>query len=193
MRAFVRLRLVAFGLIALAALLASPGGVLAAKPMTVAIDNRVPGVDVCGVPTDIAVTGTETTHVQQVVIPDTADFAYEGNVKDDLVLTYTSEANGHVLTNTLRRTFNDVAFADLGGGYWSFTTALQGLTIKLRDGHDTLIQDTGRIVATFVVYFGDPTIDADDFVVSETVDQVAGPHPAHDPATFCAAYAPVMA
>jgi hypothetical protein len=61
MPAFVRLRLAALGLVALAALLAVPGGALAAKPQTIPVDDVFVDeflTDACGFEVVHTVTGT---------------------------------------------------------------------------------------------------------------------------------------
>src|SRR5262249_52470298 len=64
-------RLLAIFVAALCALLVLPGGVVAAKPIVDAVDIAETGADICGVPTDLTLTGTETAHVQRVVLPAT--------------------------------------------------------------------------------------------------------------------------
>jgi hypothetical protein len=61
MRAVTRLRLAALGLVALAALLALPGGALAAKPQTIPVDDEFVDdflTDACGFEVIHTVTGT---------------------------------------------------------------------------------------------------------------------------------------
>jgi hypothetical protein len=147
--------------------LATPGTALADKPTLVPYSNGPFVFDLCGVPTSLTLVGTERNH--------------PGGVQNQAgVATYTNLLTGASVTGTTHATLREISVTENAQGGLSYTYAIHGLLLQLRDGHRVLLVDAGRLVAT-------DAFDALGNFLSHTVLETPGP--THDDASaFCAAY-----
>jgi hypothetical protein len=161
MRAF-RFRLAVLGLAALAALLALPGGALAAKPVFHdKIDVTIEDIDLCGETVDLHVTGTQVGSFSG----DT--FKVTGQVTQ----VFTTD-DGRSVTLSAAGPFTST-FTDNGDGTFTIVDTWKGLPEKISGATGgPVLRDAGLI--SFVV-----TIDEDGNVLDEDVI-VHGPHPEAD-------------
>jgi hypothetical protein len=157
--------------------IASPAS--AGKPEKIVINESFPE-EVCGVPVQTTVTGHVILHIQDYIIqaddPETQNDFWIGVIQEHVDVTFTNAA-GVTLTIQVRATTQEGSLEDIGGGFWVYTYAVNGLPLKLRSGNEILIMDRGHIVEQIVFYFGDlSTLDDDEFISHEVLS-ISGPHP----------------
>jgi hypothetical protein len=187
MHSFARFRFAALGLVALAALLAAPGGALAAKPVffTQTWDFTETVTDFCG-EAGLTVEGHFTGQVDGQLRP-----AKEGEfplVSAHAVIEETwTGPNGEVVTVSANRRERDLAVTDNGDGTYTVQVQVTGafVTIVGPDGARSL--DRGLAVAAIRWDFnGTPSDLTDDvFVGVEGILRTAGPHPDLLDGAFC--------
>ncbi len=160
----------------LVANLVSP--VSAAKPFKETIDDEFDEV-LCGIPVHTTVTGHLIFHIQDYVIqadnPDADDF-WIGVIQTHLTFR-TTNAEGVILTESIRQTRQEGDLVDNGDGTWTYTFAISGKASELRSGNKRVTADVGRIAFEEVIYFGDLSTVEDNEQVSFRITSFSGPHP----------------
>jgi hypothetical protein len=194
MHACARLRFLALGLVALAAVLAPPGGALAAKPVffTNTWDFTETVTDFCG-EAGLTVEGHFTGQLDgQVRAAKEGEFPLV-SAHAAFEETWTGP-NGEVVTVTANRRERDVAITDNGDGTYTVRVQVTGafVTIVGPDGARSL--DRGLAVADIRWnYNGTPSDLTDDVLVGiDGIIRTAGPHPDLLEGAFCAIAVPAF-
>jgi hypothetical protein len=172
MPACARFRFVALGLVALTALLALPGGALAAKPtFHDKIDVTFEDADICGEIGTLHVTGTQVISLGDTTVEVTGQVTQVFTTADGRTATL---KNAGLITST---------FTDNGDGTITFVDTYKGLPEQISGATGgPVLRDAGLI--SFVT-----TIDLETGDVTTEVVQ-HGPHPEADSdfALFCDAF-----
>jgi len=173
MRALAQFRFATLGLVALLALLALPGGALAAKPtFHDKIDVTFEDVDICGVVGTLRVTGSQVVTLGATTVKVTGQVTQVFTAPDGRTAVIQSAGQ---FTGT---------FTDNGDGTITFVDTFKGLPEKIssRGQGGTELRDAGII--SFIT-----TIDLTTGEVTTEVVQ-HGPHPEADSdfALFCTAF-----
>ena len=175
MRAFARLRLAALGLVALAAALALPGGVLAAKPevnrFTEAYSFTIPADEnPCGV--DILVAG-EFQVVEHLFFDEDGNLVKViANVND--AWTETGPAGTVRGQASYSATTTDIVDTAEGS---SWVDTFRGAPIKFSaPGFGVIVRDAGNLSVARSLVLNDPDDPSDDEFTQAIVSE-HGPHP----------------
>jgi hypothetical protein len=160
---FARFCLATLGLVALAALLALPGGAMADKPFFShdIVDETFPG-DFCGVPA--------TVHFQlnghQHIFTRKGPFPYfEGNGLTRI--TWTNDATGATVVLFSSGNTKDLSIADNGDGTITILQINAGNTTFSSGDGSVVIRDVGHILTQYIVdYNGTPSDPFDDFLAA---------------------------
>jgi hypothetical protein len=169
-----RFRPVAFGLLALAALLALPGGARSAPPtFHDKLDFTIEDIDICGVVGTLHITGTQVVTLGDTTVKVTGQVTQVFNAPDGRTAVIKSAGQ---FTST---------FTDNGDGTITFVDTYKGLPEKIsaRGQGGTETRDAGII--SFVT-----TIDINTGEVTTEVVVQRGPHPEADSdfTLFCDAF-----
>jgi hypothetical protein len=172
MHASAHLRFLTLGLAALAALLALPGGALAAKTEHTTFDETFPDT-ICGI--DV------TAHTEGVF--NGFQYSTQGGFplfKGTFHQTTTfTAANGKAVIAFSDGMSKDFQVVDNGDGTITVYTALDGQPNVLRaPTGQALVRARGRlVVATLLDYNGTPSDPDDDIFISDEIVFNAGSHP----------------
>jgi hypothetical protein len=187
MHACARLRFLALGLVALAALLAFAGPASAASDKVIR-DRYTDSfdTDLCGLAVHVEVAGTFRATIHEWAIestgPGTNDF-WIGNINDHGAATITNLANGESVEQTWVNNIKEASLVAIGGGDYEYTFAHSGIPVRLGGGKPI---DVGRIVIVQTIHLGDLSTFADDAFVSAIALSDSGRHPAfYSEEPFC--------
>ena len=153
----------------------------------------VEDADVCGVIVDISVDGTFRGTIKNYVIgpadPPANDF-WIGTFNNHGSETHTNVATGETVVVSWRVNVQEASLEYIGDGDYAYTFAANGIDLRIDGGRPV---NVGRIVITDIIHFGDLSTWEDDYFVSGSASQIAGPHPAYqNEAAFCEAYLAAM-
>jgi hypothetical protein len=178
MSIITRFRFVAPGLVALAVLLAPPGGVLAAKPTFIhdAWDFEFVDPNFCGAGIPVHVHATGSVDVQVRATKKNVYAIFSDHLKSFDTLT---GPNGAVITIEANRHGHDSQIVGNGDGTYTdfWTETGRPFVATFPDG--SRVADRGRITWEFT--YGDngtPGDPSDDYFISfNRIVDFAGPHP----------------
>lgn len=175
MRATARLRLAALGLVILAALLALPGGALAAKPVI----NRFVEPYAFTIPADQNPCGVEILVAGEVKVVEHLFFDEDGNlvkVIANITDAWTDTGPDGTVRGQASLSVTTTEIVQTAEGE-SWVDAFRGVPIKYSaPAFGVIVRDAGNVALARTLLFNDPD-DPDDDVFTQEVVVEHGPHP----------------